>query len=97
MTLILLDLGECCFAGTVLILGGSKGSAPSAPKVKVGRETPRVRCSLANGRRRIAWGASEARSCRGGGVARFVAEGASWAVVLARSEGAPGHVSVPDV
>jgi hypothetical protein len=97
MTLILLDLGECCFAGTLLILDGSEGSAPSAPKVKVGRETPRVRCSLANGHRRIARGASEARSCRGGVVVRFVAEGAAWEVVLARSEGAPVHVSVPDV
>jgi hypothetical protein len=97
MTLILLDLGECCFACTVLIIGGSEGSAPSAPKVKVGREMPCVGCSLANGRRRIARGASEARSRRGGVVVCFVAEGAACAVVLARSEGALGHVSVPDV
>jgi hypothetical protein len=45
MTLTLLDLGECCFAGTVLILDGSEGRTPSAPKVKVGREMPRVGCS----------------------------------------------------
>jgi hypothetical protein len=97
MTLILLDLGECCFTGTVLILGGSEGSAPSAPKLKVGRETPRVGWSLAKVQRRIAQGTSEDRSCRSGVVVRFVAEGAAWAVVLARSDGAPGHVSVPNV
>jgi hypothetical protein len=97
MTLILLDLAERCFAGTVLILGGSEGSAPSAPKLKVGRETPRVGCSLAKGWRQIVRCASEAQFCRGGVVVRFVAEGAVWAVVLARSDGAPRHVSMLDV
>jgi hypothetical protein len=97
MTLILLNLDECCFAGTVLILGASEGSAPSAPKLKVGRETPRVGCSLVKGWRRIMWCASEAQFCRGGVVVRFVAEGAAWAVVLARSDGAPRQVSMPGV
>jgi hypothetical protein len=97
MTLILLDLGECCFAGTVLILDGSEGSAPSAPKVKVGRETPCVGCSLAKRRRRIAWGASEARTCRGGGVVRFCRRRCRMGSSVALSEGAQGHVSVLDV
>jgi hypothetical protein len=97
MTLILLDLGECCFTGTVLILGGSEGSGPSAPKVKVGRETPCVGCSLAKRRRRITRGASEAQSCRGGGVVRFLRRRCRVGDSVARSEGAPEHVSVLDV
>jgi hypothetical protein len=62
-----------------------------------GSRTPRVGCAPIKRREAVARDALEAQSGQGGVVDRFDAEGAARAVALARSEGAPGHVSASDV